>query len=253
MRHAIIGLSLSALSLSALCMPARAADPDRPSFAITGYIWATAIDGKAATLPPLPAVDVNMNIRDVLKDLNGALMLAGEMRLGRWGFLLDGQYSQVTAKARSPSPLFSSAELRARSTIVQGSALYRLHEDAATRLDVSAGVRFWNLNNRLEILPGAANLRIDHTQNESWADPTVGVRLGVELGGPWSLSAAGDIGGFGVGSRFSWQALGAVNYAVNDAWVLKAGYRALYVDYRRGGYEYDATQHGPAVAVTYRF
>ncbi len=33
----------------------------------------------------------------------------------------------------------------------------------------------------------------------------------------------------------------------------RAGYRALRVDYRNGGFSYDVTQHGPAVAATYRF
>lgn len=64
---------------------------------------------------------------------------------------------------------------------------------------------------------------------------------------------AGDIGGLGVGSRLTWQALGSVNYAWNEKLTLKAGYRALHVDYRNGGFSYDVTQHGPAVAATYRF
>ncbi|MDZ5454922.1 hypothetical protein, partial [Labrys sedimenti] len=63
-----------------------------PSFYITSYLWATAINGKSATFPPLPAAAINMSFRDVLKELNGAMMASLEMRVGRWSFLVDGQF-----------------------------------------------------------------------------------------------------------------------------------------------------------------
>jgi len=66
------------------------------------------------------------------------------------------------------------------------------------------------------------------------------------------LTLAGDVGGLSVGSRLTWQALGSVNYAWSESLTLKAGYRALHVDYRNSGFLYDVAQHGPAVAATYR-
>lgn len=224
-----------------------------PSFSVTSYVWATAIDGRSATLPPLPAADINLRFRDLLKELNGALMASAEMRIERWSVLIDGQFSQVTTGGNLPGPVFSALKQRSQSTTVQGSVFYRVYEDSVLALDVGGGVRFWNLNNKLEILPGLANLRIDHRQSEMWADPVIGARLGVKLGGPWSLTLAGDVGGFGAGSRLTWQGLGSVNYAWSESLTLKAGYRALHVDYRDGGFSYDVTQHGPAVAATYRF
>lgn len=257
-------LAIGLVSAS-LCVPAWASDLPQPpqqnppilasgpSFFITSYIWATAIDGRSATFPPLPAADIDLRFRDVLKDLNGAMMASAEMRVDRWSFLVDGQFSQVTSGGKLPGPFFSSLKVRSQTTTIQGSVLYRVYEDAAVSVDAGGGVRFWNLNNRLEILPGLANLRIDHSDSEMWADPIVGTRLGVELGGPWSLTLAGDVGGFGAGSRLTWQGLGSVNYAWSESLTLRAGYRALQVDYRHGGFSYDATQHGPVVAATYRF
>lgn len=251
--------------VASLCGPAWASDlrqppappapvlTSGPSFSVTSYVWATAIDGKSATLPPLPAANIHLRFRDVLKELNGALMASAEMRIDRWSVLVDGQFSQVTTGGNLPGPFFSGLKLRSQTTTVQGSVFYRVYEDSVLALDVGGGVRFWNLNTKLEILPGLANLRIDHRQSEMWADPIVGARLGVRLGGPWSLTVAGDIGGFGAGSRLTWQGLGSVNYAWSESLTLKAGYRALHVDYRDGGFSYDVTQHGPAVAATYRF
>ena len=220
---------------------------------MTGYIWASGIDGRSATFPPLPAADISLRFRDVLKDMNGAAMASAEMRMGRWSFLVDGQFAQVTSGGRLPGPFFSSLQIRSQTTIVQGSVLYRAYEDATASIDVGGGVRFWNLNNRLKIQPGLANVRIDHSDSEMWADPIVGARLGIKLSGPWSLTVAGDVGGFGIGSHLTWQALGSANYAWSERFTLKAGYRALHVDYRNGGFSYDVTQHGPIVAATYRF
>jgi len=259
-RNLAIGLMSACLSgpvwASDLRQPATLPAPvltSTPSFFVTSYVWATAIDGRSGTLPPLPAADIHLRFRDVLKELNGALMASAEMRIERWSVLIDGQFSQVTTGGTLPGPFFSAVKLRSQSTTVQGSVFYRVYEDDVLALDVGGGVRLWNLNNKLEILPGLANLRIDHRESEMWADPIVGARLGVKLGGPWSLTVAGDIGGFGAGSRLTWQSLGSVNYAWNESLTLKAGYRALHVEYRDGGFSYDVTQHGPAVAATYRF
>lgn len=223
-----------------------------PSFSVTGYVWATAIDGTSATLPPLPAADISLRFRDVLKELNGAFMASAEMRIDRWSFLVDGQFSQLTTGGTLPGPFSATLKLRSQSLTLQGSAFYRVHEDVFA-LDVGGGVRFWNLNTKLEIASGLTSLRIDHSETQMWADPIVGARLGVELDGPWSLTVAGDIGGFGAGSRLTWQGLGSVNYAWSESLTLKVGYRALHIDYRDGGFLYDVTQHGPAVAATYQF
>ncbi|QRG07701.1 hypothetical protein EZH22_04745 [Xanthobacter dioxanivorans] len=224
-----------------------------PSFSVTGYVWATAIDGTSATLPPLPAADISLRFRDVLKELNGAFMASAEMRIDRWSFLVDGQFSQLTTGGTLPGPFSARLKLRSQSLTLQGSAFYRVHEDDVFALDVGGGVRFWNLNTKLEIASGLTSLRIDHSETQMWADPIVGARLGVELDGPWSLTVAGDIGGFGAGSRLTWQGLGSVNYAWSESLTLKVGYRALHIDYRDGGFLYDVTQHGPAVAATYQF
>ena len=76
-----------------------------------------------------------------------------------------------------------------------------------------------------------------------------------------SFVASGDVGGFGIGSKFSWQALAALNYDFcvrnNVTWSGMVGYKALFVDYSQGSgiahYEYDMTMHGPIIGVTARF
>lgn len=224
-----------------------------PRFSFTGYGWASALYGRASTLPPLPAARVDLSFADILKDFNGGLMGAAEMRLGDWGFIADAMFTQVTSGATLPGPYFSSVKLRSQSLTLQASVLYRLYSDASFDIDLGAGLRFWNLDNRLKIGPGALNLAIEHSEAENWLDPVLAARLIARLGGPWSVTLIGDIGGFEAGSRLTWQALGTVNYSWSENWMLHAGYRALHVDYRKGSFLYDTTMHGPILAATYRF
>ena len=63
----------------------------------------------------------------------------------------------------------------------------------------------------------------------------------------------GDVGGFGIGSDLAWQAFGGITYEINDTWSLKAGYRAMGVDYENGSFKLDVISHGPVVGVGIRF
>lgn len=224
-----------------------------PTFSFTGYGWASALHGRASTLPPLPAAKVDLSFGDILKDLNGGVMGVAEMRIGNWGFIVDAMLTQVTSDGTLPGPYFSNVKLRSQTLTLQASVLYRLYSDTTFDVDLGAGLRFWNLDNRLKIGPGALNLAIVHSEAGSWLDPVVAARLITRLGGPWSLTLIGDVGGFDAGSRLTWQALGTVNYRWSENWMLHAGYRALHVDYRSGRFLYDTTMHGPILAATYRF
>jgi hypothetical protein len=94
-------------------------------------------------------------------------------------------------------------------------------------------------------------------ENQDWTDPLVGARWMWGFADGWSLIARGDIGGFGVGSDFSWQALGLVEWQPWEYSSFIAGYRALDVDYEDGrGREYfsfDATVHGPVIGLNFKW
>ena len=68
----------------------------------------------------------------------------------------------------------------------------------------------------------------------SWVDPFVGFRVRHKLVPGQDLSFQADIGGFGIGSRISYQALGAYRFNVGAtgsvAWAGVLGYLVLYVD-----------------------
>lgn len=228
--------------------PAPVATADTPVFIASFYLWASALKGTTSTLPPLPSTDIDLSFNDVLKDLDGGLMGAGEMRAGRWSFLADVMFTQVSPGGTLPGPYAADVEVRSRSLTLQGNVLYRLYDTPELSIDAGAGLRFWHLNNKLSIEPS-----LEYSQTASWVDPVLVGRLSAQLGGPWSVTLVGDIGGFDVGSQFTWQAIATVNYQWNENLALRAGYRALAVDYEDGNFLYDVRMQGPVLGASYRF
>jgi hypothetical protein len=142
---------------------------------------------------------------------------------------------------------------------------------STTALDIYAGGRAWWQRGDVQIAAtGTANF-LDLTvsrsgvfsaeKSVSWFDPLVGLRLRHQFAPAWNFVLSGDVGGFDVGSKFSWQVLGALDYefcrSKNVVWSGMVGYKALSVDYTQGSglsrYEFDMTIHGPIFGVTARF
>lgn len=105
------------------------------------------------------------------------------------------------------------------------------------------------------------NRAIARSGTVDWIDPLVGGRVRMEIAPGHELFMRGDVGGFGAGSRFSWQTVGGYtfDYAVQNGVTYSGliGYKALYVDYAQGQgrrrYEFDVLQHGPVVGVSLRW
>jgi opacity protein-like surface antigen len=69
----------------------------------------------------------------------------------------------------------------------------------------------------------------------------------------WTLVSYLDIGGFGVGSDFTWQALVGANYELSKTFAAKFGYRYLGVDYDKDGFVYDMGNSGLYLGLGIRF
>jgi len=144
-----------------------------------------------------------------------------------------------------------------------------------TAFDVLLGGRYWhqkadltlNVAGTLGVNVGDLQLSFDRSQAfarsgvVNWVDPFVGFRVRHTLAPRQHLQAQADIGGFGLGSRISWQALATYGYEFgstgNVAWAGIIGYRALYVDYVQGSgntlFQTNLLQHGPLIGVSAKF
>lgn len=93
-----------------------------------------------------------------------------------------------------------------------------------------------------------------------WVDPFIGGRVRHQFGDNKEVTLQGDVGGFGVGSDFSWQVVATYGFDVNCFGTplhTVIGYRALAVDYSEDGpygeNVLDIVQHGPLMGVTLRW
>ena len=295
-----LGICLSGAAMAAdlTPMPKKAIVPPTPilnpwTFTATPYAWVTLMNG--STTVKGRTADVNVDFNDLMdlvrrseipKDLM-ALMGYFEARNGRLSIFADVVYLKIgldasMVRSRGVDALNASvgasAGMKFEMVIAEMATAYEVARWGATgvpgsgtAIDVFAGVRgWWQKADASLSVTGTVNVgdltrnadgTLTASGNVSWLDPLVGVRLRHQFAPGWNFVASGDVGGFGVGSKFSWQALAALNYdfyAHNGiTWSGMAGYRALYVDYSKGSglnqYEYNMTMHGPIIGLTARF
>ena len=73
------------------------------------------------------------------------------------------------------------------------------------------------------------------------------------VAGTYGKGVLSDIGGFGVSSDITWQAMASLGYHVSDKGSVGLGYRALGTDYTSGSSTYDVISHGLLLGFEYKF
>jgi hypothetical protein len=154
---------------------------------------------------------------------------------------------------------------------MQWSSGLGAHRANDTVLEMLAGGRYWHQELNVDIgLTATLNVfglvltrdrAIAQSGSVDWVDPFIGARLRWHPAPGQEVALRGDVGGFGAGSKFTWQALATYNWYLGTYQSLMLdgylGYRALSVDYEQGEgvsrYEFDVLQQGPVMGVTGRF
>lgn len=239
-----------AVYLSAAVVPGAGNAQQSPagwSFQITPYVWATGLGGSLRPLAGGPKISIDKSFADILEDLDAAFFITGLARKDRFVLLGDLSASSSSRGGVVPPGIPAKGSLRQTSlTLLAG---YRAVAEGPFTLDVLAGARVWDVRARVNapVIPARV------ARERSFADPVVAARVNLRLAPGWSLLAYGDVGGAGVGSRFTSQVVATVNYAVSERFYLSAGYRQLHVDYREDGMRVDMRMKGPLVGATLRF
>lgn len=252
-----IGLAPS----SAQAQTAAAAPGSGWTFDLTPYIWGVALSGNVEA-GTLPRIDIDMSFSDILENLDGGLLAAFEARKGRWGLLFDAIYMKLegsgTASRTGPGPIGStataSADLEVAQTMLAAAVAYRAVEGRAP-LDVIGGLRYAKIEADATIDGSffAQAGTVARSAEKDWVDPYVGVRYLMPIADHWTLVSYLDIGGFGVGSDFTWQALVGANVEFSKTFAAKFGYRYLGIDYDKDGFVFDMGISGLYLGLGIRF
>lgn len=249
---------------------------------LTPYGWLPWLQGD--TTVKGRSVDLDINPIQVLEHLervpfmgyaearNGPIALYSDIFYANLGLSADG------VRSRSVTPgingtLSASLGVDFEEAVVEVGGAYEVMKlDSHTAMDLLAGARYWHQDmsvnlaltgtltdlGGLDISRGFAAAR---SGSIDWVDPVVGVRIRYHLAPGQDLMLRADVGGFGAGSQFSWNALAAYSFvfAKRDGVTYSGilGYRALDVDYEQGSgrtkYVYDVLQHGPITGLTIGF
>jgi hypothetical protein len=175
-----------------------------------------------------------------------------EFRDGPYGVLLDYMHIPLKTGVNTRNIFFSGATTGL--TLDEGTAmfLYRPFVQPDQVIDVGLGVRAWgvagNINLNQGLLPA-----FNASSGLSWADPVIGARYHRDLGNGFSMTALGDVGGFGAGAHIDWQVLGTIDYAVNSWIELHGGFRSLNFSYGAPRANFTANMYGPILSATFRF
>ena len=234
---------------------------DRWTYELTPYFWAAGMKGDVQS-GSLPKTSVDVPFSDIWDNLDFGAMGAFEARKGRWGMLFDAIYIKVSTSATSsrtgPGPIGSTltatADVKMEQTLLTGAATYRV-SDGPTLTDIVGGARYFEADVSASINASLFGLtgNVSRSGDKSWVDPFIGARVQHPLTDRWTVVGYADVGGFGVGSKFTWQAIAGISYGFSKSISGKFGYRYLSVDYDKHGFLYDMDTYGLYAGIGFRF
>ena len=214
------------------------------------YVWASGSKSVFTTRQG-ETLTTKDSFFDLLGDLKFALMGASEARHGRLVLLGDLMFVKLGSSAHGhlgPIPL--SADVDLKTLLVTGLVGYRAVDRGPMFFDLFAGGRITGLKANLEITGPLNTHEADYKKTH--LAPVFGARFRTPLGGSWGATVYGDVGGFGIGSDLSWQALGTVEYDLSKHWQLGGGWRHYYGRASDRGFKLAQTLDGPILILKYQ-
>jgi len=196
--------------------------------------------------------EIDVGPEDILNNLKlGGMIQSEAHHTSGYGVSLAYNFMDLGGDASNPTGT-TKLGIDIFQGILEGYGIYR-HQTSRGPLDIYGGVRWWNMDIDLK-LNGAKISSSD----ADWVDPVVGLRWIPTIAENWRLILKGDIGGFGVGSDFTWNMQGGFAWDATEYMALVFEYRALSVDYSDGAvgsekrFAYDTITHGPMFGLSFR-
>ena len=246
----LIGATLIVLTLVLICPQAYAEDSSGTKtweFSVAPfYVWAVNMEGDVRVKNV--AAPVELEFGDIFDGLEGLFTahFEGWWRQ-KWGLLFDVSYINIGDDQATP---VATLDVDMESVMVELTAFYRFAK-GPHELEPLLGIRYTSLE--IDVEGAILGIPFKTGEDEGWVDPIIGARYKYNINEKWSIALRGDIGGFTVGSDFTWNLAGLIQFKPWKHVGLVAGYRALDVDYESGSglskFEYDVLMYGPIVGV----
>jgi hypothetical protein len=182
-------------------------------------------------------------------------MLYLEAQNKKWAITSDLVFMNLKQDI-TPDKLFSSGTVSAEQFIWEAAGLYRI----LSFLEAGVGGRLNSLVTDIDaqrnVLPAGTEELTGH-HSKTFYDPILITRLSTEIEDKWLFQFRGDLGGFGIGSDFTWQVQAYAGYRFTTLFQLSVGYRILGIDYDKGENEerfiFDVNEFGPLIRLGFNF
>lgn len=211
-------------------------------FAVPVYLWGAGLNGTVGVLGRTAEVDQSFS--DLLSNLHFGFMGGSRAYKNQWAITTELIYMKVG------SATSTGTDVDVDQWIVAGDVGYQV----APSVEVLGGARIVSLGNSIDF---QAPLLPTLHEKKTWVDPLIGVRFAPRLSESWSLWTRFDLGGFGIGSKFTWQINANAVYSFSEKTALAFGYRVIHIDYEDDNtvsrFKLDAATHGPIAGLVFSF
>jgi len=225
------------------CPPVVAPAPCRRRSEIALYGWLSGIHADVGARGVEATVDAS--ISDVLHHFKGGGSAHYESG-GSTTVVLDVLYAKLGGTVGRPEgPL----DFTVKQWLVEAGVTLGRMGTEQKYAEWLLGGRYFSISTSLSFSPQ----NVSGSGSKSWAEPFVGGRYGTALSDKWRLTLTGNVGGFGIGSDLTWEAVATFRYALNPTTDLGIGYRYLNINYDKSNFEFDGTMAGPVIGVAWAF
>ncbi|KIC95714.1 hypothetical protein [Flavihumibacter solisilvae] len=235
------------------CTVCRAQEKEKWRFLLEPYAMFPNMQGTTG-LGNLPDASVDEDPSDIFSNLKIGAMLYAEAKKGKWSISSDLLYMDLNMDITSKNGIISG-ESDAKQLGWELAVLRKV----LPWLEAGIGAQLNSIESGLDIVVNTAGGPSPQSKKitETWVDPTIIARLTYPLEKKWNVLFRGNVGGFGIGSDFSWQIQLYGGYRFSPLFQISAGYRAIGLDYETGSgndrFLYDMVSFGPVVRFGFNF
>lgn len=202
------------------------------------------------TVANLPPVEVDADAGDILGQLELGAMLYGEATNDNWAISSDILYMKLGQEVTAGT-VVTGGDITMKQFAWELAGLKHIKP----WLEVGLGGRLVSLYTGLDL--ETINNPQSGSATKTWFDPIIIVRSNNVIHNKWLMQLRGDVGGFGIGSDFTWQVQANVGYRFSKLFQATVGYRYIGIDYDKGeGAErflYDIDTFGAVVRLGFNF
>jgi len=179
------------------------------------------------TVRNLPEAEVDASVGDILGHLKIGAMLYFEATNDDWAISSDLLYMNL-GQDLTPGPIITSGDLTMKQLAWELAGFKRI----TPWLDAGLGGRLVSLNIAMD-METITNSRSGEA-SKTWVDPIIIARSNNVIKEKWLAQLRMDVGGFGIGSDFTWQLQANVGYRFSELFQATIGYRYIGIDYDKG-------------------